>query len=389
MRRTRLLAREAGESAWHGDCTPPETMDDSTQGPRVSDVIRAEARSALDPRLLHLMIFPTEACNFRCTYCFEDHVPGRMQPNLVAATKKFLDHRVQKLDRLQLSFFGGEPLLFPDIVIELCEHAQQRCREHGVALAVSGVTTNGYFLTPALLERLGAVGLRHFHVSLDGLGAIHDRTRPHVSGRGTFERVWRNLSELRQSSADFDLVLRVHCGHADVADTEALCRAIDRTFPHDSRFRVLVQRIADLGGQNSGKFEPISVEEGLRLARHLKTLMPNIAVADPDTAEEGICYAARPNSLLIRTDGRLSKCAVNLNDPRNVVGRLNDDGRLELNQPLLQRWFKGFADFDPELLTCPMSGLGEYPSDAEPAKGRRLPVLAGNPSPVRTVTVPC
>ena len=37
-------------------------------------------QSSLTPSLLHLILLPTEACNFRCTYCYEDFRLGRMEP---------------------------------------------------------------------------------------------------------------------------------------------------------------------------------------------------------------------------------------------------------------------------------------------------------------------
>ncbi|PJJ00771.1 hypothetical protein BX264_1060 [Streptomyces sp. 2333.5] len=42
-----------------------------------------ELVAALTDRTLHLIILPTEQCNFRCTYCYEDFSVGRMGPETV------------------------------------------------------------------------------------------------------------------------------------------------------------------------------------------------------------------------------------------------------------------------------------------------------------------
>ena len=332
--------------------------------------------SALDPQTLHLMIFPTEDCNFRCTYCFEDHVPGRMKPELVEGIKKLIDRRVEDLYLLRLAWFGGEPLMAKNIVFDICEFAYRRCQEKEVIYA-GEMTTNGYFLTPAVMERLSAAGQRHFHVSLDGIGEAHNRTRPLSSGKGTFDRIWNNLTALRDSPYEFDVEMRVHYGMPAADETEALCRRLNAHFGGDPRFRIILQRIADLGGENSGKFEPIPLSEGLRLSRKLVEVMPDIVVADPDTAEDGICYAARPNSLLIRTDGRISKCAVNLKDPRNTVGHIDDDGRLHIDAQYLQRWMQGFGDMNAEKLSCPYTGISNDPyPKVVPTESFSIPVVA-------------
>lgn len=322
---------------------------------------RAEIAWALDPRNLHLMVLPTEDCNFRCQYCYEDHVPGRMAPAVVEGIKKLIDRRLGDLKGLGLSWFGGEPLLARQIVFELCEFVQQRCRQHGVERLPGEMVTNGYLLTPSVMARLAAADQRYFHISLDGLGATHDELRPLASGRGTFDRIWRNLVDLRAGNLDFVITLRVHYGMADHAATEALCGRINETFAGDVRFRVLLQRIANLGGANADQLKPIPVVEARQRGRQLTGLMPAIDVANVDTAEDGICYAAQPNHLLIRPDGRVAKCAVNLRDERNTVGQLDGDGRLRIDRSRLQPWLRGFDNLDAEMLTCPYGGVAATP----------------------------
>lgn len=70
-----------------------------------------------------------------------------------------------------------------------------------------------------------------------------------------------------------------------------------------------------------------------------------------------ICYAAKPNSLLVRADGRIGKCTVALNDDRNTIGRVNEDGTLTLDSHLLQPWIRGLHDLDAQTLACPLAGM--------------------------------
>jgi len=45
--------------------------------------------SCLDARSLQLILMPTEACNFRCTYCYEDFNHNQMRPELVRGFSTF------------------------------------------------------------------------------------------------------------------------------------------------------------------------------------------------------------------------------------------------------------------------------------------------------------
>lgn len=60
-------------------------------------------------------------CNFDCPYCFEDHFAGKMseevQDDVVALAERMLEASGTK--DLHVTWFGGEPLLAPDIIESL------------------------------------------------------------------------------------------------------------------------------------------------------------------------------------------------------------------------------------------------------------------------------
>lgn len=343
---------------------------------------REEVYRALNPRDLELVILPTEDCNFRCTYCYEDHVRGRMSQDTINGIKRLIESRLDDLKFLRISWFGGEPLSVKDIVFEVGEYAYRRCREHGVEFA-GDVTTNGYTLTVPVMKQLAAASHKQFFVSLAGFGADHDRLRPLASGKGSFERIWENLTALRDSDIDFNISLRLHFG-PDVSICEALCRQVNEQFGDDSRFQASLQRIADLGGENTGKFATVSAEDARAVIWRLASLMPDVCVSDLYPRKSPICCAAKPNSMVIRTDGQLGRCLAHLNDPRNFVGRLAVDGRMEIDGQSLQPWFKGFDELDGRMLSCPVVSI---PSDlwAQNAQMQPFPidVVAGAARGVR------
>ncbi len=339
---------------------------------------RQQLFDALDPRRLFLLILPTEQCNFRCTYCYEDFSSGKMRPEVVQGIKRLVDRRVDDVSCMQVSWFGGEPLIAKDIVFDVSEHVARRCAEKGIEHVRGSMTTNGYFLAPAVMERLCAANQRQFQVSVDGLGAVHDRTRHLVSGKGTFDRLWGNLTALRRTDLEFHVNLRVHFGACDPSETQALCREIDRVFGGDGRFSVYLKCIENYGGANAGRITPLAPEEARKASEHYATLMPGLVVTNMyQKGLREICYAAHPNNLMIRADGRVGKCALSLGDPRNTIGRLDPDGRLHIDNDRLQPWMAGFAQLDEEVLVCPMQGVGRTPLPEREA----VPVTFRRPRP--------
>ena len=85
--------------------------------------LKDQAVFAFNTRRLELILLPTEKCNFRCRYCYEDFKIGKMTSRVVNAVKSLLHNRVSTLDRLDIGWFGGEPLLASEIVRDIQSHA--------------------------------------------------------------------------------------------------------------------------------------------------------------------------------------------------------------------------------------------------------------------------
>lgn len=323
-------------------------------------------------RKLNLIVFPTEKCNFRCSYCYESYDHGRMKPAVLSAIKLFLHRRFSDLETIQLSWFGGEPLLAKDIVIDLSsyilEHKGPSVSYH------ADMTTNGYLLDRDTAKHLISLGVTAFQVSLDGFGAQHDITRQRADGFGTFERIWANLLALRELELSYHMMIRVHCSPANIAVLDDLIQAINRDFGSDTRFTVFFKSISKLGGSNDEKLEIFDKTEARMIKATLEQKLLSSRQISPINVDDFICYASKPNSLIIRADGSVAKCTVALYDERNRVGQLQPDGRLDIDQPLLRPWLRGFSTLEKGDLACPYNSmLAESSGGTEHLVPLRLP----------------
>ncbi|MEU8357161.1 radical SAM protein [Nonomuraea sp. NPDC048882] len=320
----------------------------STAAPAGVSAFDRELVTSFRSDRLHLILFPTEQCNFRCTYCYEDFAIGRMRPEVVEGVKNLIDRRRGDLTHLQLSWFGGEPMLARPIVEEVAAHATEARRRTPGLDYDSDMTTNGYLLDDAAARRLAELGIRSFQVSLDGPAGHHDHTRVRADGQGTFERIWRNLTSIRDGAADVRMLLRVHLTPGNLAVMPEFLTRVRDTFLADPRFRVFLKRVVRLGGPGDASMEVLD-EADARLAALEQIVHAEESLFQP----EEVCYAARANSLMVRADGRLGKCTVGLSEPANTVGRLLPDGTLKVDNPRLRLWLQGWESRDPELTACP------------------------------------
>lgn len=135
----------------------------------------------------------THDCNLACKYCYagRKHKSDMSLPTAQKAVD-FTLGLASARRRVSFSFFGGEPLLCFDLMVEIVRYI--RSRQQDLARPVSlSMTTNGTLLTEPVLEFLARENV-DVCISIDGTAAVHDRNRVYRDGRGTLADVARNLS---------------------------------------------------------------------------------------------------------------------------------------------------------------------------------------------------
>ncbi|WP_353175088.1 radical SAM protein [Delftia acidovorans] len=310
--------------------------------------------SSIDPENLEITLLPTEQCNFRCTYCYEDFSIGKMNRETINSIKNLLVHRVKTIKRLNLQWFGGEPLAAKSIMYEISAFAKTLCAEHGVFFS-GATTTNGYLLDIDTATRLHDLDQRGYQISLDGFASVHDSTRRLASGDGTFDRIINNLRTIRDSKLPISVLLRIHLSIDNQQSLKQLAKMLRSEFLHDKRFSIFLKPIENLGGPNSSQIKAIDKDNRKNRIQEIEEILYNNVVSTNIHSVENlqICYASKPNSLVIRADGRVQKCTVLLSDDRNTVGNLTPDGRIHLNNSLMVNWMRGYLTGDRDILRCP------------------------------------
>ena len=169
-------------------------------------------------------ILPTTACNARCFYCYEEKwIPATMTVTTADALVDFII-RTKQDGRIQLDWFGGEPLCAPDIISRICSALQER----GVNYT-SAIITNGTLLTPELArEAVELWHLRTANVSMDGAEEDYEKRKRYVrSDLYNYETAMRAVNLL----ADAGVQVAVRCNF----DAENLPRI--NTFFDDCKAR--------------------------------------------------------------------------------------------------------------------------------------------------------
>jgi uncharacterized protein len=322
----------------------------------VEDELLQNVVLSLSPSSLNLVLFSTEHCNFRCTYCYEDYKIGRMMPQVVSGVKNLLHYRYQTLKSLEISWFGGEPLLATDVIFEISKTILSFQEQNPDLNYAANITTNGYLLTRQVAEELISSGISRYQISLDGDSQLHDMTRVLSTGKGSFEVIMSNLLALREIEAEFTVLIRIHYQKSTFVRLKNLIDALNEKFGGDLRFKFYFKSVDRLGGKNDDDIDALSPTEKVEIEAYLKNLVSNPHQIY-SLSNQYVCYASQANSLAIRANGRIAKCTVALDDERNDIGYIQEDGKVFLFQEKLKPWIRGLENLDLKTLACPYESL--------------------------------
>lgn len=333
------------------------------------DAMSPEIADAVANDHLHLIVNPTERCNLRCAYCYETFALGKMPQTIVSGVLNLVKRRAEKgLKTFRLEFFGGEPLVAWDVVEMLAVRLSDICRANGTEM-LGGMTTNGVLLTRARLDRLAAADVRSFQMTLDGPEAVHDRRRVTRQGGRSFDAVWRSLAMLKAAPHSLEVLIRMHFDPTTLehllGDAGFVGRVSAAFVKDDGRFRLHFHALGRWGGPHddatpmfaSSTDERAAIDKLIDAALAAGCSPAQFAQYRREAAlgESGhaICYAARANAFVIRSDGRVAKCTVAFEDDRNTVGRLLENGDLVIDPSRHLPWLQGLISGDPLALSCP------------------------------------
>lgn len=307
---------------------------------------------------LELILLPSQDCNFRCTYCYEDFKRGTMKPQVREGIKQLVESKAHALRDLTVSWFGGEPLYGMEAIDDLAPFFVDIAQRNGIEY-FSHMTTNGYLLTDKVVERLLSWRITDFQITLDGLPQDHDRNRPGRDGSGTFARIYDNLVDMSLRSEEFSVVIRVNFDRNNTPGLEPFLQLLQAKFRGDERFVLSFHPVGKWGGGNDANLAVCGADESQKVRRKLRAAARSLGLKVAGDWSPGaslgtqVCYAARPYNFIVGADGDLMKCTIDLDKKdRNIVGQLLADGTMRLNTDKMALWTEPAFERDTGCQSC-------------------------------------
>lgn len=261
-----------------------------------------------------ITIAPTLSCNFNCPYCFENRRPGAMSEEVKQLALGFIDSKLTPgVEKLEMTWYGGEPLLQFSIIKAMCEQITEWCDRRGIECKM-GIITNGYLLTEEIVETLEVFGIS-VQITLDGLRENHDKRRYLANGGATFDRIFDNLKLF--NGRNVDLYIRMNVDSENRPDYELLCQKVSNlnnpraiVYPsvtEDVNERIESRQELYLDNDEYNFFVAESRRRGLFDERVKDVPISNDVSEIPDNRSY-FCAAELDNSYVIDELGNVYKC---------------------------------------------------------------------------------
>jgi uncharacterized protein len=234
-----------------------------------------------------VVIQSTSLCNIDCRYCYLPHrsINKRISMETLSKIFQLFFSSPFVSDKVTIVWHAGEPLLLPVSFYEEAFQIIQRWNTSGVHVKNS-FQTNAMMITQEWCDFFQKHDVQ-VGVSMDGPKHIHDANRVDRGGKGTFDRVLRGVTRLRENGIPFSVIavitkdglaypdeiwqffsnLRpVHLGF-NVEEAEgANKRSSLRTEEDIQRYQAFFRRILELASQSQ---YPIGVREIEALMDHI------------------------------------------------------------------------------------------------------------------------
>ena len=156
-----------------------KTVDDELKKELINNFILVEDDDLLSQKIklarlatrytstrMNLTISPTTACNFACPYCYEENaeksnvMTEEVEDSIVSLVKSH-----KGLERLNVDWYGGEPLM----TFEIVERLTKKLIKLPIANYKAFLITNGYLLDEKIISKLKELNIYRIQVTMDGM----------------------------------------------------------------------------------------------------------------------------------------------------------------------------------------------------------------------------
>ena len=304
-------------------------------------------------KLVNLTIYPTQACNARCFYCFEQKEQKIwMSAKTADQIVEYITHTLTTENELVYRWFGGEPLLGAKIIDRIITGVDSFFE--GKLTYHSVIITNNSLITDELMERFTTTWhVRKVQTTIDGYKYEHEKRKNYVDK--SIDHYQQTIDNIRKLlDAGIFAICRYNVDEfnkdqlPDVLDDLKEFKDNDHFFIHTTTLRNKcdseeVARERYIYPKDYRQFYNFVLN-----ALFEKGFYKDVVNILPLRARN-VCLACVIGGLIINSEGKFFRCLQHSLDDENCVGDCNTG---VLHNAAYKKWFSNINHLMPECEKC-------------------------------------
>lgn len=299
---------------------------------------------------LTLILTPTFECNFSCPYCFK--APNtfiKTSPFYFEALEKYSTRYFKYYRHIELSLFGGEPLLSFKKFQNILSHTKSLSQQYNFSYSTS-ITTNASLLNKSIINFLLSHNCQSLQITIDGDYKSHNKTRSFKDGAPGFDLLINVINNeindfLNNDSSTF--YLRINLNNNTLNDVnETLLKIRKDIRPKITLILRAVYSTTKYNSHNNNsvrqlkQYYDLASEPGFKISKNIHYNRSCEACCD-----EKIIY--------ITPDLGMWKCINSMCSPNTKIGQLTSGGTILPNAQNMINWYKASDYFsDNQCKNC-------------------------------------
>jgi uncharacterized protein len=169
---------------------------------------------------LNVTIVPTLACNMKCSYCDQSAEVRQytMTDEICNAVIDYIKPKIRNKELIEVTWYGGEPLIAFDKLIKMQKELLQICSMHQVDM-ICNLASNALLATVDRITEMKDAGIKQIQITLDGPEEVHDNRRRTSGGGNTYTRILDRILMLKDL---IDVRIRVNIDRTNADKIEEL-----------------------------------------------------------------------------------------------------------------------------------------------------------------------
>ena len=301
---------------------------------------------------LDIEILPTQHCNARCFYCFEqNYISLTMDEKTISEVVNYICSRVKPDQEICFIWFGGEPLLGKNTIDKII--SQVNAFFGGMLNYYSSITTNNSLIDKEILDSFQKQWkVKDVLTTIDGYREEHNSRKAYVrKDLDAYTLTLNNLEKL--SETGITTTCRINLDKDNIDQLSLILKDLIPLREYKN-FNVQITTLRDKINSVRSKEKYFASEEYYSFYHTVIPLLYEMGfIRDPlsqlPVRDSSNCIACAVNKVVINSNGKLFKCVQDSLSDDNSVGDCRNG---IVGNHNYTKWYSGIDDLGEKCEHC-------------------------------------